>query len=138
MYVSNGDADWVGYPDTRSSTTGWCICSGKSLIFWKCKKKDRVSKSPTKAENHSMYTACSEILWTRSLLAELGFPQYKETFLYANNMSVVKIALNPIFHEYTKHIEVDCHAIRDELLRSTITFRMFLLPYKLQTSSRNY
>lgn len=60
-----------------------------------------------------MSTACSEIFWLRGLLAELGFPQTEPTSLYADNISVVQIIANPVFHECTKHIEVNCHSIRD-------------------------
>jgi hypothetical protein len=60
-----------------------------------------------------MSAACTEIIWLRGLLAELGFPQTEPTSLYADNTSVIQIVTNPVFHERTKHIEVDCHSIRD-------------------------
>ena len=58
-----------------------------------------------------MSTACSEIVWLRGLLAEIGFPQSNPTPLHADNTSAIQIATNPIYHERTKHIEVDCHYI---------------------------
>ena len=45
-----------------------------ALISWRCKKQDHVSKSSTEAEYRAMSTACSEIVWLRGLLEELGFP----------------------------------------------------------------
>ena len=62
-----------------------------------------------------MSLACSKIIWLRGLLAELDFPQTEATPLYADNTSAIQIAANPVFHERTKHIEVDCHSIREAL-----------------------
>ncbi|CAJ2645987.1 unnamed protein product [Trifolium pratense] len=107
------DADWAGCPDTRRSVTGWCMFLGSSLISWKSKKQARVSKSSTESEYHAMSAACSKIIWLRGLLAELGFPQTEPTSLYADNTSAIQIVANIVFHERTKHIEVDCHSIRD-------------------------
>nr|CAN63383.1 hypothetical protein VITISV_017566 [Vitis vinifera] len=76
-----------------------------------CKKQDRVSKSSTEAEYHAISTTCFEIVWLHGLLEELVFPQTMCTPLHADNTSAIQIATNPVFHEHTKHIEVDCHSI---------------------------
>ena len=115
------DADWAGCPDTRKSITGWCTFLGNALISWKCKKQNRVSKSSTEAEYRAMSAACSEIIWLRGLLAELGFSQAHPTPLHADNTSAIQIAANPVYHERTKHIEVDCHSIREAYDHLVIT-----------------
>ena len=71
-----------------------------------------------------MSTACSKIVWLHGLLEELGFPQTTFTPLHVDNTSAIQIVTNPIFHERTKHIEVDCHSIRD-----TLESRVISLPY---------
>ena len=58
-----------------------------------------------------MSTACSEIAWPRGFLKELGFPHTTSTPLHADNTSDIQIVTNPVFHECTKHIKVDCHYI---------------------------
>ena len=97
---------------------------GDALISWRCKKQDRVSKSSTEVEYRAMSTACSEIVWLRGLLEELGFPQTTSTPLHADNTCAIQIVTNPVFHERTKHIKVDCHSIRD-----TLESRVISLPH---------
>lgn len=60
-----------------------------------------------------MSAACSEITWLRGLLNEHGFSQSDPIPLPADNTSAIQIATNPVYHEHTKHIEVDCHYIRE-------------------------
>ena len=68
-----------------------------------------------------MSSACSEILWLRRLLLELGFAQASPTSLNADNTRAIKITENHVLHECTKHIEVDYHFIRDEYKRDVIS-----------------
>jgi hypothetical protein len=105
--VTYSDADWADCPDTWQSVMGWYMFLGDSLISWKSKKQARVSKSSIESEYRAMSTACSEIVWLRGLLAELGFSESYSTPLHADNTSVIQIAANPVYHERTKHIEVD-------------------------------
>lgn len=81
-------------------------------ISWECKKKKKtVPKSFAKAEYRSLSSARSEAIWLRHLQDEFGVFLTGSTPFYADNISAIKIATNPIFHEQTKYIEVDYHFI---------------------------
>jgi len=74
--------------------------------------------------NSSTSTTCVEVVWLRSLLDHHGFSQPTSTPLHVYNTSAIQIAANLVFHERTKHIEVDCHYIREALTNNVIS-----LPY---------
>jgi hypothetical protein len=48
-------------------------------------------------------------------LIHISFSQSNSTPLHADNTSAIQIATNLVYHERTKHIEVDCHSIREAL-----------------------
>ncbi len=75
-----------------------------------------MSRSSAEAEYRAMAMASSEIIWLRRLLSELLTKQMVATNLYCDNHATIHIANNPVFHERTKHIEVDCHFVREKLL----------------------
>jgi hypothetical protein len=110
------DADWAGDPTDRRSTTGYCFLLGTSLISWRSKKQTVVARSSTEAEYRALADTTAELLWLRWLLQDMGVSLSSATPLYCDNRSAIQIAHNDVFHERTKHIEIDCHLVRHHLL----------------------
>uniref|UniRef100_A0A2N9G9D7 Integrase catalytic domain-containing protein n=1 Tax=Fagus sylvatica TaxID=28930 RepID=A0A2N9G9D7_FAGSY len=114
------DADWARDPTDRRSTTGYCFLLGSSLISWHSKKQSVVARSITEAECGALADATSELLWLRWLLTDMDAPQTTSTPIHCDNCSAIQIAYNDVFHERTKHIEIDCHFIRHHLQQSAL------------------
>ncbi|GAV85636.1 LOW QUALITY PROTEIN: hypothetical protein CFOL_v3_29071, partial [Cephalotus follicularis] len=104
------DANWAGCPINRC----YCVFLGGNLVSWKSKKQLIVSRSNVEAENQAMANVSGELQWIRMLLAEIGLPMQRSSILHCDN-SAMHIASNPVFHERTKHIEVDCHFVREKV-----------------------
>lgn len=115
------DADWAGSPSDRRSTTGYCTFFGGNLVSWKSKKQTVVARSSAEAEYRAMAHTATELTWLQHFLQEIGFSAPTPIPLFCDNQAALHIASNPVFHERTKHIEVDCHFVRDKILNGDIS-----------------
>ena len=65
----------------------------------------------------------SEIMWIPQLLMEVSMETSIIVKLWCDNQVAMYIASNPIFHERTKHIEIDCHFVREKIQLGLIFLR---------------
>ncbi|GAA0152356.1 hypothetical protein LIER_37474 [Lithospermum erythrorhizon] len=94
---------------------GIFILLGQCPVSWKTKKQPTIARSSAEAEYRVMAVTTCELKWLKFLLRSFGVLHPQPIWLFCDSQFALHIVKNPIFHERTKHIEVDCHFIRNEL-----------------------
>ena len=93
---------------------------GNNLITWSSKKQTTVARSSTKAKYHSLAVGATELAWLRMLLCDFGVYLTSPLVIWCDNLSSISLALNPVFHARTKHVEIDYHFVRERVIRGDL------------------
>ncbi|KHG29920.1 Copia [Gossypium arboreum] len=67
-----------------------------------------------------MATVTLELVWISGLFKELEIGVTEPVRLFCDNKAALQIAANPVYHERTKHIEIDCHFVREKIQEGLI------------------
>ncbi|MCO5608056.1 hypothetical protein L7F22_062261 [Adiantum nelumboides] len=114
------DADWAGSATDRWSTSRFMFTLKSVAITGSSKKQPTVTLSSIEVDYRGATVAACEVAWLRKLLMDLRLQVDIEVVIYCDNLSSIQLAKNPIFHARTKHIEVHCHFVRDQVLAGDI------------------
>ena len=90
------------------------------MISWFSRKHSSVALSTAEAEYITACSASCEAIWLQKLMLGLFDPELDTTVILCDNQSCIKMAKNPIFHDKSKHIEIQYFYIRDMVQEGAI------------------
>ncbi|PKA52883.1 Retrovirus-related Pol polyprotein from transposon TNT 1-94 [Apostasia shenzhenica] len=85
---------------------------GSGAISWSSRKQSIVTLSTTEAEFVAASACVCQAIWLRNILEEIHFKQEGSTLIYCDNISAIKLSMNPVLHGRSKHIDVKYHFLR--------------------------
>ena len=97
---------------TRRLTTGYVVFAAGGPLAWESKLQTTVATSSMQSEFQAMYAGMQEIVLLRGVLTELDLRLSKPTPFFLDSHSAEDLALNPMYHKRSKHIETKYHLVR--------------------------
>ena len=101
------------------------------MVSWKTKKQVTISISSVEVEYRALTSTTNELTWIRQLLKDFQVDVSSPALLFCDNQATIHIASNPIFHERTKHIEIDYHFVRDKITKGFIKLMLIRCQHHL-------
>ena len=90
------------------------------MISWFSRKQSNVSLSMVEAEYIAACSASCEAIWLQKLMLGLFDVELDTTVILCDNHSCIKMTENPMFHDKSKHIEMQYFYIRDMVQKGVI------------------
>ena len=111
------DASFADDVDSRRSTQGFVAKLLGGAIAWFSQTQKCITLSTTEAELYALSDAIKEVIYIRSTLAHLGFPQTQPTVIWEDNAAVVATANNPgKNHGKLKHVTTRVKYVQEHVL----------------------
>ena len=83
------DADWAKCVVTRKSVTGFCVSLNGSMISWKSKKHNTLSKSSAEADYRALASVTSEIVWILKILKDLNWEHFMPVIVFCHSQAII-------------------------------------------------
>eukprot|EP00253_Pinus_taeda_P032349 PITA_32349 len=114
------NADWAGSLVDRKSTSRYCFNIGSGITSWCRRKQKFVALSSSEAEYMAASTASCEAIWFRKLLVNLFRRNMEAIRIMCDNQSCIKLSENLVFHDRSKHIDIQYDFVRDCVQRRAV------------------
>ena len=86
--MAHSDSDWVQDPELCKSMTGYFTLMAYRVTSWMSHQQKTVVLFSTKAEYMALSNCGCQLIWTRSLLNEVGF-NVPTSHIYSNNLGLL-------------------------------------------------
>jgi hypothetical protein len=86
---------------------------GSTVVSWYNKKQRSMALSSVEVEYMAANEAACEAIWMRKILVGLFGSHLDPTVIYCDNKSCIKLSINLVFHDRSKHIDIRYHHLRD-------------------------
>ena len=106
------DADWGSDQDDQQSIRAYIVKIGCGAVSWKSKKQTCMALSSTEAEYVALCQVVKESVWMVEFLEGLGVSIHNAMMINVNNQGAIALARNPVFHNRSKHIDIQYHFTR--------------------------
>jgi len=113
--VRYSDSDWGEYSNERKRTSGYCFMIENTVCLWSSKKPSIVALSTCEIEYVATTTSACQSVWLNNFMTQIGFNLDVPIKSYVDNVSAINLAINPVFHKRSKHIDIRYHFMRDQV-----------------------
>ena len=107
------DSYWAASPTDRKSTYGGIFSIESTAVSWYSRKQRSATLSSVEAKYMVAILAACKAIWMRKILVGLFDSHLDPTVIYCDNQSCIKLSVNPVFHDRSKHIDIRYHHIID-------------------------
>ena len=119
------DSDFAGRLYDSRCTASYIIEANEcgTISFQTKSHKIGVQTSTCHAEAMAAIIALHQLEWTLGLAKEIGSEGYGPVTTYQDNQSTIKLSINAVMHQRSKHFRVAMHYIQDLVARGIIVMK---------------
>ncbi|GJZ36526.1 hypothetical protein Tco_0582717 [Tanacetum coccineum] len=122
QYSKSNNFQVTAFVDSDWAKHRYVVSSLMDTAYWSSeyKRQSVLAKSSAEAEYKAMSSVTCKVIWILKVLTELKVEYKTPIELFCDNNSAIQIAANPVFHERTKHFEIDLFFLREKIAESVI------------------
>eukprot|EP00937_MAST-01D_sp_MAST-1D-sp2_P007065 g7065.t1 len=116
------DADHAECPTTRRSTPGAVYTVNGVAVYWRSRRQSKAVRSSTEAEMLAVAGVCTDIAYSRRILADMQQAPAGPTTVYCDNAGAARNTKYPT-NRRTKHMNLHYAVARDHVTDGTTSFK---------------
>ena len=111
--------------------TGYCISLCDSLVLGNLRNNQLFQDLLRKLNSRHWASVASEVTWLKELLKCFEVHIYS-SMIFCDRQAAIRLFTNPKFHLHSKHVEIDCHFIRENVAAGFIKLIKVVSAYQLK------